>query len=377
MLDRRMHSLRFLSISRSFGLLFRLGLGLGLGVSAVVACSGSSASSQSGPESHGAVQTNGACTTSADVLRGTAGVGVACQTYADCAPVCCACSQSSRSFSAAACVDGVCAARDATCFLSKKVDYCPGDPAPTDGGPSVDAAADTSLDASPPPATAMCIAFTGSHATDREAERILAMKQLIAEVTTSPGGGTLNVVRDNANRPTSATFSASGSAENYNVTITYDSAGNVTSLRRSWSGATQNDAHTLTYDSLNKLASFKLTWSGSKPTENEALTYDSSRRLTSWKRSWSDAQPTANESLTYDADGLLLSWKRVWSNAQPTETETFTYDSSKRLTSWKRVWSNATETETATFTYAGGNRTPASTNTSGPIPSNSHVVDCK
>jgi len=318
-----MHSLRFLSISRSFGLLFRLGLGLGLGVSAVVACSGSSASSQSGPESHGAVQTNGACTTSADVLRGTAGVGVACRTYADCAPVCCACSQSSRSFS-----------RDATCFLSKKVDYCPGDPAPTDGGPSVDAAADTSLDASPPPATAMCIAFTGSHATDREAERILAMKQLIAEVTTSPGGGTLNVVRDNANRPTSATFSASGSAENYNVTITYDSAGNVTSLRRSWSGATQNDAHTLTYDSQNKLASFKLTWSGSKPTENEALTYDSSRRLTSWKRS-------------------------------------------KRLTSWKRVWSNATETETATFTYAGGNRTPASTNTSGPIPSNSHVVDCK
>jgi hypothetical protein len=354
---------------------------LGVGVSVMVACSGGSTTTggKSVPESHAAVQTNGACTTKADVLRGTAGVGAACQTYADCAPVCCACSQSTESFSAAACVEGVCASRDATCSLSKKVDYCPGDPAPTDAGPSVDGSDPLVDGALPPPATTttMCIAFTGSHASDREAARLAALQQLITQVTTSPGGGTLNVVRDSANRPTSANFSASGSAEDYHVTITYDAAGNVTQLHRTWSGATQTDTHAFSYDTQNHLTSAKVTWSGAKPTENESLTYDSSLRLSTWKQTWSDAQPTENETLTYDSDGFLATWKRTWSDAQPTENETFTYDASQRLTTWKRSWSDATPTETATFSYSGSTRTPASSNLSGPIPMGSHVVDCK
>ena len=374
MLHGRMPSLHLRSVLLSLPLL------LGLGVSLTVACSGGSTTTGGGPsvpESHAAVQTNGACTTKTDVLRGTGGVGAACQTYADCAPVCCACSQSAETFSAAACVEGVCASRDATCSLSKKVDYCPSDPAPNDGGPLVDGS-DPSVDAAPlPTATTMCIAFTGSHATDREAERLAALQQLITQVTTSPGGGTLNVVRDTANRPTSVAFSASGSAEDYHVTITYDTAGNVTQLRRTWSGATQTDTHAFSYDSQNHLTSAKVTWSGSKPTETQSLTYDSSHRLSTWKQTWSDSQPTESETLTYDSAGLLSTWKRTWSDAQPTENETFSYDSSRRLTSWKRTWSDATATETATFSYSGSTRTPASSTLDGPIPMGSHEVDCK
>ncbi len=338
----------------------------------VVACSSSNTTTMgAASESHGAVQMNGSCTSSTDVLHGTAGAGAPCQTYADCAPVCCACSKSSASFSAAACVNGLCTTHDTTCPLSKKAEYCPGDPVATDGGTKSngpDASADASI---------MCVPFTGSHATDREAERLATMKDLITQVTTSSGGGTLTISRDGANRPTSVTFSASGAGESYNVSITYDSAGNVTNFRRSWSGATQTDTHTLGYDSNEKLTSYRLSWSGSTPTETETLGYDVSKRLTSWRQSWSDSQPTESESLSYDATGYLASWRRSWSDSQPTQTESFVYDADHRLTSWRRSWSDATSTESAMMSYTGASRTPSSTQTSGSIAGGSSVVDCQ
>jgi YD repeat-containing protein len=356
---------------------------LGLGTAAAAfACSsgGTTSSSSSGgapSESHASAQQNGACTSKTDVLPGHGAAGSACQTYADCAPVCCSCARSSGGFSAAACVGGVCVAGDVACPLAKKDDHCPGDPPVADGGPLPDGATPVEPGTDAGPVTSsFCVAFTGSHATDRQASRLAAMKQLVTDLATATGNGTLNVIRDGAGRPTSIDFSASGSAENYHVTITYDAAGNVTNLRRSWSGSTQDDTHLLSYDAQGQLSTYRLTWSGSSPTETETYSYDGARRLSVWRHTWSDSQPTETETLTYDADGYLSTWRRSWSNAQPTENETFTYDGSHRLTSWHRVWSDSTPTETVTLSYSGSSTTPSTTSTSGPVPGGARVVSC-
>ncbi|WP_394850204.1 hypothetical protein LZC95_22445 [Pendulispora brunnea] len=89
--------------------------------------------------SSGGFQANDACPVNPpSALPGTRSVGSSCTSYMDCAPTCCSCSSSSATFLAAACIDGVCADKNDTCYVSKKSSYCPADPDPStkDGGTS-------------------------------------------------------------------------------------------------------------------------------------------------------------------------------------------------------------------------------------------------
>lgn len=74
-----------------------------------------------------AEQENNGCPTSPTVLQGTGGAGKACSTYADCLPSCCDCASGSRSYLAAACIDGKCGDKPDTCYRAKSSTMCPGE----------------------------------------------------------------------------------------------------------------------------------------------------------------------------------------------------------------------------------------------------------
>ncbi|MBL9110348.1 MAG: hypothetical protein JNM74_13795 [Myxococcales bacterium] len=330
--------------------------------------------------SFGAEQQNGGCRAQPEKLTGTAGPGTACQTFADCAPVCCACSVkgSNDGYSAAACINGACVGADVACPVAKKADYCPLDPAPTpnptgDGGPSPDGAPNPTNPPNPANA-AFCVPISSSHATDRGAVRLATTAAYVKQLSTAPGAGSLNVTRDSAGRPTYISY---GGTPGYTVSLTYDSAGNLTYLRRSPSGSAASDTHTFSYDSKNKLTYFRKSWSDSQPSETESLSYDSSSLPTYYRQSWSDSTPSQTETLSFDSAGMLTYWRRSWSDSKPSETETFSYDSDKRLTSWRRSWSDSTPTDSASLSYSGNSRLPSSVRTDGAGAAGATVIDCK
>lgn len=337
------------------------------------------ARTSNGTTSVAAEQQNGGCRAQPEKLTGTRASGSSCQTFADCAPVCCSCSVkgSSDGFSAAACINGACVGADVACPVAKKADYCPLDPAPTptptgDAGPTSDGS--TPTNPTNPSNAAFCVPISTSHATDRGAVRLATTAAYIQQLSTAPGSGSLNVTRDSAGRPTYISY---GGTAGYTVSLTYDSAGNLTYLRRNPSGSAASDSHSFTYDSKNKLTYFRKSWSDSQPSETESLTYDSDSLPTYYRQSWSDSTPSQTESLTFDSAGMLTYWRRSWSNSKPSETETFSYDSDKRLTSWRRSWSDSTPTDSATLTYSGTARMPSGVRTDGPGAAGAMVIDCK
>ena len=64
-------------------------------------------------------QAVGACTRPPLVLSGAAAEGAACSVAADCKPSCCTCDSGGKSWSAASCVGGKCAAAATACANTK------------------------------------------------------------------------------------------------------------------------------------------------------------------------------------------------------------------------------------------------------------------
>jgi hypothetical protein len=63
-------------------------------------------------------QDQGACASHSLVFTGSAKAGATCGNATDCAPSCCACKAGTKGWSAAACVDGVCAEAAVACERS-------------------------------------------------------------------------------------------------------------------------------------------------------------------------------------------------------------------------------------------------------------------
>lgn len=78
----------------------------------LAACGGDSGS---GPSDAKAEQNNGGCPAAPQSLTGTKAAGATCTTAAECTPICCACSGSTKKWLGGACVNGKCADSTATC----------------------------------------------------------------------------------------------------------------------------------------------------------------------------------------------------------------------------------------------------------------------
>ncbi|MBP9114326.1 MAG: hypothetical protein KBF88_16045 [Polyangiaceae bacterium] len=81
-------------------------------------------------------QENDHCASRPKKLLGTVAAGGACTGYEDCAPVCCGCSDTNPSFSAAACADGICTAKTETCALAESDFICGRAEGGTSSGPT-------------------------------------------------------------------------------------------------------------------------------------------------------------------------------------------------------------------------------------------------
>lgn len=99
-------------------------------------------------------QHNGGCPSAPTTLLGNGEAGASCTAFADCQPVCCSCSASTRSWLAAACVAGVCASAAATCARTESSLWC-------GGSSSRDAAVSPPLDRAPAGAP-VCVDGTSS-----------------------------------------------------------------------------------------------------------------------------------------------------------------------------------------------------------------------